>query len=80
LGSNGAGKTTAIGIICGLLNKTQGDIQILGLNQNTHTNDIKRLIGLMSQEFNIQSTKFNQSKSSVIFPFFSLIHLYSFHK
>jgi ABC-2 type transport system ATP-binding protein len=31
LGSNGAGKTTAIGIICGLLNKTQGDIQILGL-------------------------------------------------
>jgi ABC-type Na+ transport system ATPase subunit NatA len=52
LGSNGAGKTTAIGIICGLLNKTQGDIQILGLNQNTHTNDIKRLIGLMPQEFN----------------------------
>jgi ABC-type multidrug transport system ATPase subunit len=45
LGSNGAGKTTAIGIICGLLNKTQGDIQILGLNQNTHVNDIKRLIG-----------------------------------
>ncbi|VVM27828.1 Hypothetical ABC transporter ATP-binding protein yadG [uncultured Gammaproteobacteria bacterium] len=52
MGSNGAGKTTAIGIICGLLNKTQGDIQILGLNQNTHTNDIKRLIGLMPQEFN----------------------------
>jgi ABC-2 type transport system ATP-binding protein len=42
LGSNGAGKTTAIGIICGLLNKTQGDIQILGLNQNTHTNDKSR--------------------------------------
>ncbi|CAB5497033.1 Uncharacterized ABC transporter ATP-binding protein YadG [uncultured Gammaproteobacteria bacterium] len=52
LGSNGAGKTTAIGIICGLLNKTQGDIQILGLNQNTYVNDIKRLIGLMPQEFN----------------------------
>lgn len=52
LGSNGAGKTTVIGIICGLLNKTQGDIQILKLNQNTHTNDVKRLIGLMPQEFN----------------------------
>lgn len=52
LGSNGAGKTTAIGIICSLLNKTNGDIQVLGLNQNTHTNDVKRLIGLMPQEFN----------------------------
>jgi ABC-2 type transport system ATP-binding protein len=46
LGSNGAGKTTAIGIICSLLNKTNGDIQVLGLNQNTHTNDV------MPQEFN----------------------------
>ncbi|MCS5585904.1 MAG: ABC transporter ATP-binding protein [Gammaproteobacteria bacterium] len=52
LGSNGAGKTTAIGIICGLLNKTAGDIKVLGLDQNTHSNEIKRLIGLMPQEFN----------------------------
>jgi len=52
LGSNGAGKTTAIGIICGLLNKTSGDVEVLGLNQDTHANEIKRLIGLMPQEFN----------------------------
>lgn len=52
LGSNGAGKTTAIGIICGLLNKTQGDVQVFGLNQDTHANAIKSLIGLMPQEFN----------------------------
>ena len=52
LGSNGAGKTTAIGIICGLLNKTSGDISVLGLNQNPHANEIKHLIGLMPQEFN----------------------------
>ncbi|MBA5248283.1 MAG: ABC transporter ATP-binding protein [Gammaproteobacteria bacterium] len=52
LGSNGAGKTTAIGIICGLLNKTGGDIQVLGLDQSTHINKVKRLIGLMPQEFN----------------------------
>lgn len=52
LGSNGAGKTTAIGIICGLLNKTKGDIHILGLDQSTHKNAVKRLIGLMPQEFN----------------------------
>jgi len=52
LGSNGAGKTTAIGIVCGLLNKTAGDIQVLGLDQNTRGNEIKRMIGLMPQEFN----------------------------
>ncbi len=52
LGSNGAGKTTAIGIVCGLLNKTLGSVEILGLNQDTHTNEVKKLIGLMPQEFN----------------------------
>lgn len=52
LGSNGAGKTTAIGIICGLLNKTSGEVEVFGLNQQTQANDIKRLIGLMPQEFN----------------------------
>ncbi|HAO90585.1 MAG TPA: ABC transporter, partial [Gammaproteobacteria bacterium] len=52
LGSNGAGKTTAIGIICGLLHKTHGNVKILGLDQDTHENEVKRLIGLMPQEFN----------------------------
>ena len=52
LGSNGAGKTTAIGIVCGLLTKTQGSVEVLGLNQDTHANEVKRLIGLMPQEFN----------------------------
>lgn len=52
LGSNGAGKTTTIRIICGLLNKTGGDIYILGRNQSTHKNAVKRLIGMMPQEFN----------------------------
>ena len=37
LGSNGAGKTTAIGIICGLLHKTHGNVKILGLDQDTPT-------------------------------------------
>lgn len=52
LGSNGAGKTTAIGIICGLLNKSSGKVKVFGLDQDTQPNEVKRLIGLMPQEFN----------------------------
>ncbi len=52
LGSNGAGKTTAIGIICGLLNKTSGKVWVLGLDQESRPNAVKKLIGLMPQEFN----------------------------
>ena len=52
LGSNGAGKTTAIGIISGLLKSTSGEVIIDGLNQKKHVNEIKQMIGLMPQEFN----------------------------
>ena len=52
LGSNGAGKTTMIGIVSGLLNKTDGYVEVLGLNQDTQINTVKKMIGLMPQEFN----------------------------
>ena len=52
LGSNGAGKTTMIGIVCSLLNKTSGNITVMGKEQNIHLNAVKRMVGLMPQEFN----------------------------
>ena len=52
LGSNGAGKSTAIGIICSLVNKTAGDIEVFGYNIDTHREDVQEHIGLVPQEFN----------------------------
>ncbi|SMN15206.1 ABC-type multidrug transport system, ATPase component [uncultured Candidatus Thioglobus sp.] len=52
LGSNGAGKTTMIGIVSSLLHKTSGEVSVLGLDQSTNLNQVKRMIGLMPQEFN----------------------------
>lgn len=57
LGSNGAGKTTMIGIICGLLKLTTGHLEIFGFNQKTQANEVKKLAGLMPQEFNFDIFK-----------------------
>jgi len=53
LGANGAGKTTAIKILCGLLAPTSGDIKVAGFNVYSQTNKIKRNIGYMSQKFSL---------------------------
>jgi ABC-2 type transport system ATP-binding protein len=52
LGANGAGKSTAIGIICSLVNKTEGDIEVFGYNIDTQREQVQEHIGLVPQEFN----------------------------
>lgn len=51
LGANGAGKTTAIRILCGLSAPTSGEISVAGYNVYKETEKIKKSIGYMSQKF-----------------------------
>ena len=52
LGANGAGKTTIIGILTGLVSKTEGDVSVLGRNLDKDLDGVKSLIGVVPQEFN----------------------------
>ena len=53
LGANGAGKTTAIKILCGLWKPTSGKVKVSGFDVYTETNKIKTNIGYMSQKFSL---------------------------
>lgn len=53
LGANGAGKTTAMRMLCGLSKPTSGDASIAGYNIYTQTEQIKKNIGYMSQKFSL---------------------------
>jgi ABC-2 type transport system ATP-binding protein len=52
LGPNGAGKSTTIGIICSLVTKTSGSVEILGHDIDSDFSNAKRQLGLVPQEFN----------------------------
>lgn len=52
LGPNGAGKSTTIGIICSLVNKSEGEVKVFGHSIDTDLEAAKRCIGLVPQEFN----------------------------
>jgi len=52
LGANGAGKSTAIGIICSLVNKSAGEIEVFGHNLETDREKAQECLGLVPQEFN----------------------------
>jgi ABC-2 type transport system ATP-binding protein len=51
LGANGAGKTTAMRMLCGLSKSTSGQAWVAGYDINRHSEQIKRRIGYMSQKF-----------------------------
>ena len=53
LGPNGAGKSTFINILADLVKKTSGQINIFGMNHDEKLKDVKKLMGIVPQELNI---------------------------
>ncbi len=53
LGANGAGKTTAMRILCGLSKPTSGRVEVAGYNVYKKAEKVKKSIGYMSQRFSL---------------------------
>jgi ABC-2 type transport system ATP-binding protein len=49
LGSNGAGKSTTMNILCGSLNQTEGNVYVGGIDMRKEPEAAKRLIGFLPQ-------------------------------
>ena len=56
LGANGAGKTTAMRMLCGLSKPTEGSGRVVGFDIARESEKIKRSIGYMSQKFSLYET------------------------
>ncbi|MDA3979565.1 ABC transporter ATP-binding protein [Gallibacterium sp. AGMB14963] len=55
LGHNGAGKSTTIGIISSLVNKTSGEVKVFGYDLDTQLTELKKQLGVVPQEFNFNN-------------------------
>jgi len=53
LGANGAGKTTAIRILCGLSAPTSGSVIVAGIDASRYPEQVKKSIGYMCQRFSL---------------------------
>ncbi len=54
LGPNGAGKTTTVEILEGLLDRTSGEVEVLGRTWDKHPDDLRERLGISLQETQLQ--------------------------
>jgi ABC-2 type transport system ATP-binding protein len=53
LGANGAGKSSTIRMLCGLLSVTSGEVSVAGVDVVRRPDSVRRAIGYMSQKFSL---------------------------
>jgi len=53
IGPDGAGKTTSIRLLCGLLHQDAGEVRVLGHDPHTHRQVITSSVGYLSQRFSL---------------------------
>ena len=53
VGPDGAGKTTMIRMMCGVLPPTEGEIRVMGYDMKTDRTEIKNRVGYLSQRFSL---------------------------
>jgi ABC-2 type transport system ATP-binding protein len=56
LGPNGAGKTTLLSMLCGLIKSSSGTFEINNMTYDKNSNDIKKIIGVVPQEYALYPT------------------------
>jgi ABC-2 type transport system ATP-binding protein len=54
LGPNGAGKTTLMKIVAGLVRPTAGTVTIYGMDAAQRTQQLRRLVGIVPQDSNLE--------------------------
>ena len=82
LGANGAGKTTAMRMLCGLSLPTSGKASVAGFDVYKENEKIKRSIGYMSQKFSLyedltikENIRFYAGIYGMTDQYLSLIHI-----
>jgi len=74
LGANGAGKSTAMRMLCGLSNPTSGYASVAGFDVSTHSEMVKRHIGYMSQKFSLYNAMTARQNIQLFAGIYGLTH------